>query len=211
VLDGFEHLVDACAELVAELLRQVPGLTVLAVGRRLLGVAGERVFAPAPLGEDEAVELFAERAAQRGMAVREEAGVRESRRRLDGIELAAGRLRVLSPGQLVERLDDRFRLLTGGGRDVLPRHQTLRTAIGWSHELCTPEERLLWARLSVFAGQFGLEAVEYVCSGNGLHADDVLDVLSELPAQSVVAREETAAGVRYHGPGVRRRLAGGDG
>ncbi len=129
------------------------------------------------------------------------ADVLELCRRLDGIplavELAAGRLSALSPGQLLSRLDDRFRLLTGGGRDALPRHQTLRTAIGWSHELCTPEERLLWSRLSVFAGPFDLEAVEYVCSGAGLHADDVLDVLGELLAQSVLAREETAAGLRY--------------
>lgn len=201
VLDGFEHLVDACAELVTDLLRRAPGLRVLAVGRRPLAVAGERVFALGPLGEDEAVELFADRAAQQGLSLGDNPDVRELCRRLDGIplaiELAAGRLRALSPGQLLERLDDRFRSLTGGGRDVLPRHQTLRTAIGWSHELCTPEERLLWARLSVFAGQFDLEAAEYVCSGGGLHSDDVLDVLTELLAQSVVGREETATGVRY--------------
>ena len=201
VLDGVEHLVDACAELVVELLGQLPGLAVLAVGRRPLSVAGERVFALGPLGEDEAVELFGERAGRQGLPVGDDPHVRELCRRLDGIplaiELAAGRLGVLSPGQLLERLDDRFRLLTGGGRDALPRHRTLRTAIGWSHELCTPEERLLWSRLSVFAGQFDLEAAEYVCSGGGLRSDDVLDVLSALLAQSVVAREETATGVRY--------------
>ncbi|WP_329599119.1 regulator [Streptomyces pseudovenezuelae] len=201
VLDGFEHLVDACAALVADLLGQVPGLTVLAVGRRPLRVAGEQVFALGPLREDEAVELFAERAGRQGVTVGEDPHVRELCRRLDGIplaiELAAGRLGALCPGQLLERLDDRFRLLTGGGRDTLPRHRTLRTAIGWSHELCTPEERLLWSRLSVFAGRFDLEAAEYVCSGGGLHSDDVLDVLSALLAQSVVAREETATGVRY--------------
>ncbi|MFD3590687.1 ATP-binding protein [Streptomyces sp. NPDC058683] len=201
LLDGCEHLVAGCAELVAELLRRLPGLTVLAVGRRPLGVAGERLFPLAPLGEDEAVELFAERAERQGLDVRECAEVREVCRRLDGIplaiELAAGRLRALSPGQLLERLDDRFRLLTGGGRDGLPRHQTLRTAIGWSHELCTPAERLLWARLSVFAGTFDLEAAEYVCGGNGLSSENVLDVLAELLAQSVVSREETPTGVRY--------------
>ncbi|MFF4253009.1 ATP-binding protein [Streptomyces sp. NPDC001663] len=201
VLDGFEHLVDACAGLVGELLGRAPGLRVLAAGRRPLAVAGERVFPLAPLGEDEAVALFADRAERHGVAAGDDPAVREVCRRLDGIplavELAAGRLRALSPGQLLERLDDRFRLLTGGGRDALPRHRTLRTAIGWSHELCTPQERLLWSRLSVFAGQFDLEAVEYVCSGHGLVADDVLDVLTELLAQSVVAREETPAGVRY--------------
>ncbi|MGW4911499.1 ATP-binding protein [Streptomyces sp. NPDC004270] len=201
LLDGCEHLVDGCAELVAELLRRLPDLTVLAVGRRPLGVAGERLFPLAPLGEDDAVELFAERAERQGLDVRDRAEVREVCRRLDGIplaiELAAGRLRALSPGQLLERLDDRFRLLTGGGRDGLPRHQTLRTAIGWSHELCTPAERLLWARLSVFAGTFDLEAAEYVCGGDGLSSENVLDVLAELLAQSVVSREETPTGVRY--------------
>ncbi|WP_416961549.1 ATP-binding protein [Streptomyces sp. Agncl-13] len=202
VLDGFEHLVEVCASLVAELLGRVPGLRVLAVGRRPLELAGERVVAVAPLGEDEAVELFADRAAQQGVALDEnDPDVRELCRRLDGIplavELAAGRLRALSPGELLARFDDRFRLLAGGRRDALPRHQTLRTAIGWSHELCTPEERLLWARLSVFAGRFDLEAAEYVCGGDGLHSDRVLDVLSELLAQSVVVREETATGVRY--------------
>ncbi|WP_327427257.1 ATP-binding protein [Streptomyces sp. NBC_01236] len=205
VLDGFEHLVEVCAALVGELLRHVPGLRVLAVGRRPLDVGGERLFPLAPLTEPEAAELFADRAAARVPGFVLDAGnrsdVRELCRRLDGIplavELAAGRLSALSPAQLLSRLEDRFRLLTGGARDALPRHQTLRTAIGWSHELCTPEERLLWSRLSVFAGQFDLEAAEYVCSGDGLHSDDVLDVLGELLAQSVLFREETAAGVRY--------------
>ncbi|MFE7172815.1 ATP-binding protein [Streptomyces sp. NPDC057616] len=201
VLDGFEHLVSACAELVGELLRKVRGLRVLAVGRRPLAVAGERVFPLTPLDEDEAVELLLNRAAEQGSAAADGPELREVCRRLDGIplavELAAGRLRALSPRQLLDRLDDRFRLLTCGGRDALPRHQTLRLAIGWSHELCAPRERLLWSRLSVFAGQFDLEAVEYVCSGQGLKADDVLDVLTELLAQSVVAREETPAGTRY--------------
>ncbi|MFJ4788073.1 ATP-binding protein [Streptomyces sp. NPDC088794] len=201
VLDGFEHLVDVCAELVGVLLREVPGLRVLAVGRRPLAVAGERVFPLAPLDEREAVELFLRRAAQQGLETADGPEVRELCRRLDGIplaiELAAGRLRALPPEELLARLDDRFRLLTGGGRDALPRHQTLRTAIGWSHELCTPEQRLLWARLAVFAGQFDLEAVEYVCSGHGLVADGVLDVLSELLAQSVIVREETSSGLRY--------------
>ncbi|MER6345514.1 ATP-binding protein [Streptomyces sp. NPDC001595] len=201
VLDGFEHLVEPCAELVVELLRRAPGLRVLAVGRRPLGVTGERLFPLAPLGEDEAVELLADRAARLGVPTGDDRTARELCRRLDGIplaiELAAGRLRALTAEQLLDRLDDRFRLLTGGGRQAPARHQTLRTAIGWSHELCTPRERLLWARLSVFAGPFDLEAAEYVCGGHGLHADDVLDVLSELIEQSVVGREQTGAGVRY--------------
>ncbi|WP_405836857.1 AAA family ATPase [Streptomyces platensis] len=205
VLDGYEHLVDACAELTAELLRRAPGLRVLAAGRRPLGLTGEQNMALAPLNTADATALFADRAAAvlGAFTVDEanQAAVTELCERLDGIplalELAAGRLRALSVDQVLQRLDDRFRLLTGTGRGALPRHQTLRTAIGWSHELCTPGERLLWARLSVFAGQFDLEAVEYVCSGPELPADELLDVIAELVAQSVLVREETAAGVRY--------------
>lgn len=205
VLDGFEHLVDACADLVRELLRRAPGLRVLAAGRRPLLVDGEVTFTLAPMCDEDAVELFSERA----RSVRPEweptgakrAAVLELCHRLDGIplalELAAGRLRALSVDQVLLRLDDRFRLLTGGSRGAPLRHRALRTAIGWSHELCTPEQRLLWARLSVFAGQFDLEAAEYVCGGAGLPADSVLDVLEELLAQSVVEREDGAAGTRY--------------
>ncbi|WP_426501571.1 ATP-binding protein [Streptomyces sp. D54] len=205
VIDGFEHLVDACADLVTELLRRAPRLQVLAAGRCPLRVDGERTFPLAPMSDRDAVELFTERA--RGVrpgwepTVGERAAVLELCRRLDGIplalELAAGRLRALSVEQVLLRLDDRFRLLTGGRRGAPPRHQTLRTAIGWSHELCTPEQRLLWARLSVFAGQFDLEAAEYICGGADLPADSVLDVLDELLAQSVVEREDGPAGARY--------------
>ncbi|WP_234381652.1 ATP-binding protein [Streptomyces sp. NRRL S-1521] len=205
VLDGFEHLVETCAPLVHDLLAHSPGLRVLAVGRRPLETAGERLLTLAPMPEAEAVELFADRVAAGLPRFALDDGNREDVaelcRRLDGIplavELAAGRLRALSPAQLLARLGDRFGLLTGARRDVPPRHQALRTAIGWSHELCTPAERLLWSRLSVFAGQFDLEAAEYVCAGDGLRAEDVLGVLDELLAQSVVAREESAAGVRY--------------
>lgn len=205
VLDGFEQLVAPCAELVRDLLRRCPGLRVLAAGRRPLRLEGERAFPLAPMDEPDAARLFADRAA--GVLAgscppsEHDDAVRELCRRLDGIplalELAAARLRVLSPDQILRRIDDRFRLLTDGARGELPRHRTLRTAIGWSHELCTPAERLLWARLSVFAGPFDLEAVEYVCVGPDLPAGSVLDVLGELIAQSVVVREDTAAGVRY--------------
>ncbi|MET7621149.1 regulator [Streptomyces sp. NPDC005408] len=205
VLDGFEQLVDDCAELVRDLLRQAPRLTVLAVSRRPLRLDGETVFPLAPLSDSDAVRLFSDRAASALPDFRltdtNRAQVLEVCRRLDGIplalELAAGRLPALGLDQLLHRLGDRFRLLTGGTRGALARHQTLRTAIGWSHELCTPQERLLWARLSVFAGHFDLEAVEYICTGPDLPADDVLDVVGELLAQSVISREETAVGVRY--------------
>ncbi|MFG3104126.1 ATP-binding protein [Streptomyces sp. NPDC048182] len=201
VLDGVEHLVEPCAALVAELLGRLPGLRVLAVGRRPLGVAGERLLPLAPLAPDEALELLRVRAARRRAVLGPEGDLRELCRRLDGIplavELAAGRLGALSAAELLGRVDDRFRVLTGGDTAALPRHRTLRTAVGWSHELCTPAERLLWARLSVFAGPFDLEAAEYVCGGHGLPADDVLDVLCALLEQSVLTREETPAGVRY--------------
>ncbi|MEU3223463.1 AAA family ATPase [Streptomyces sp. NPDC006976] len=205
VLDGFEHLVDDCAALVRDLLRRAPGLRVLAAGRLPLELAGEAVYPLATMTDEDALRLFTERAA----GVRPDFRLTEHSlgpaqelcRRLDGIplalELAAGRLRALSTEQVLQRLDDRFRLLTGGSRSALDRHQTLRTAIGWSHELCAPPQRLLWARLSVFAGQFDLEAVEYVCSGPDLPADSVLDVLSGLLAQSVVLREDSPAGTRY--------------
>ncbi|MGP8303126.1 ATP-binding protein [Streptomyces inhibens] len=205
VLDGYEHLVDACADLTAELLRRAPALRVLVAGRRPLGIPGESVRPLLPMNAADAIALFADRAASvvAGFAVEpsNQAAVAELCDRLDGIplalELAAGRLRALSVDQVLHRLDDRFRLLTGNARGTPPRHQTLRTAIGWSHELCTPEERLLWARLSVFAGQFDLEAAEYVCSGPELPADELLDVIVELVAQSVLLRVTTAAGVRY--------------
>ncbi|MGJ7419951.1 AAA family ATPase [Streptomyces cinereoruber] len=221
VLDGFEHLVESCAPLVRELLAHAPGLAVLATGRRPLRVAGEAVFPLAPMDEADAVALLAERAAEAGAPVLPGGAggpdgpdaipgrkpsevpdtVRELCRRLDGIplalELAAGRLPLLSPEQVLHRLDDRFRLLADGERGALPRHRTLRTAIGWSHELCTPGERLLWARLSVFAGPFDLEAVEYVCGGRELPPERILDLLGGLLAQSLVSREDTPAGPAY--------------
>ncbi|QGZ47990.1 AAA family ATPase [Streptomyces sp. QHH-9511] len=201
VVDGFEHLVEECAPLLRELLRAAPGLTVLAVGRRPLRVDGEAVFALAPMTDEDAVRLFAERASAAGAPAGDPEAVRELCRRLDRIplalELAAGRLPLLTVEQMLHRLDDRFRLLSEGTRGALPRHQALRTAIGWSHELCTPEERLLWARLSVFAGPFDLEAVEYVCGGPDLPAERVVEALGGLVAQSLVFREETAAGPRH--------------
>lgn len=205
VIDGFEHLVDECAELVRDLLRRAPRLRVLAAGRLPMELGGETTYPLATMTDADALRLFTERAAEVQPEFRlsehTRGAARELCRRLDGIplalELAAGRLRALSTEQVLQRLDDRFRLLTGGSRSALARHQTLRTAIGWSHELCAPEQRLLWARLSVFAGQFDLEAVEYICSGSDLPADSVLDVLSGLLAQSIVLREDSMAGTRY--------------
>ncbi|WP_338693298.1 LuxR C-terminal-related transcriptional regulator [Streptomyces sp. Q6] len=223
LLDTCEHLVDACAMLCDELLRAAPGVRIVATSRQPLDVAGEHVLAIGPLsvpdpayggdGRDcDALALFADRAsaAVPGFTVGDDnrADVLALCRRLDGIplaiELAVSRLRVLSLEEMLTRLDDRFRLLTGGRRTSVPRHQTLRTAIGWSHDLSTPAERLLWARLSVFAGELSLQAAEAVCadqdeSGDGgeLPGDDVLTALIGLVEKSVVVRVETPEGTRY--------------
>ncbi|MFI1519757.1 ATP-binding protein [Kitasatospora cineracea] len=214
VLDGCEHLVDACAELADALLRAAPGLRVLATSRQSLRAAGEHLLPLAPLpylpadgdgADPEAMLLFADRAAavRPGFRLepRNRAGVALLCRRLDGIplalELAAGRLRALSVEQLAARLDDRFRLLTGGERTAPARHRTLRTAIGWSHELCTMQERLLWARLSVFAGGFDLDAAEYVCAGRGLDQDDLCELVDSLVDKSVLERLDGEGTVRF--------------
>ncbi|WP_172383300.1 LuxR C-terminal-related transcriptional regulator [Streptomyces sp. MNP-20] len=204
VLDTCEHLVDACALLCDVLLREAAGVAVLATSRQPLDVPGERCLPLAPLPADDALELFAQRAA----AVVPDFTVHDSNRaqvgalveRLDGIplalELAAVRLRAVPLAQLVARLDQRFGVLTGGRRTELARHQTLRTAIDWSYELCAPAERLLWARLSVFAGPFELATAERVCAGGGLGARDVLEALVGLVDKSVVQHLGGSAG-RY--------------
>lgn len=225
VLDGCEHLVDACAELVDTLLRATPGLRVLATSREALRSAGEHLLTLSPLPVDpagpgahpDAVLLFADRATavlpEFALTPANTLDIAQLCRRLDGIplavELAAGRLRALSIEQISARLDDRFRLLTGGSRSALPRHRTLRTTIGWSHELCTVQERLLWARLSVFAGSFDLEAAEYVCSGDGIDAEEMVEVLANLVTKSVVLRLGTPPSRDPSGessPGVRFRM-----
>ncbi|MFD3516849.1 ATP-binding protein [Streptomyces sp. NPDC058657] len=173
VLDTCEHLLDACAALADLLLREAPGVTVLATSRQPLDAPGEHTLPVPPLGDEDAIALFAQRAAAvvPGFVVdaRNRGNVLALCTRLDGIplaiELATVRLRALSLEQLVARLEHRFQVLTGGRRSAaLPRHQTLRTAIDWSYDLCSPPERLLWARLSVFAGSFDLGAVEEVCA-----------------------------------------------
>ncbi|MFE0461076.1 ATP-binding protein [Kitasatospora sp. NPDC058965] len=205
VLDGCEHLVGPAADLAGALLRGVPGLRVLATSRERLRADGEHLLTLDPLPETGACELFADRAAALLPGFRLDEANRAQItllcRRLDGIplavELAAGRLSALSVQQITDRLDDRFRLLTGGSRTALPRHQTLRTTIGWSHELCTAQERLLWSRLTVFAGAVDLEAVEYVCAGDGIDPSEVLDCVGGLVAKSVLLRTDEGDTVRY--------------
>ncbi len=199
VLDNCEHVVEAAARLVAQLLERCPGLTVLATSREPLGVPGEVLYPVEPLPEPVAARLLAERGAAARPEFRVEddpEAVAEICRRLDGlplaIELAAARLRLLTPRQIADRLDDRFRLLTGGARTVLPRQQTLRAVVDWSWELLAAPERAVLRRLSVFAGGCDLAAAEAVCG------PDALDALGSLVDKSLVAAApDGRGGMRY--------------
>ncbi|MER6442416.1 BTAD domain-containing putative transcriptional regulator [Streptomyces sp. NPDC001185] len=180
ILDNCEHVVDAAARLAEELLERCPGLTVLATSREPLGVPGELLRPVEPLPEPFALRLFADRgaSARPGFRIDADAGTAEAAaeicRRLDGlplaIELAAARLRMLTPRQIADRLDDRFRLLTSGSRTVLPRQQTLRAVVDWSWDLLDGDERDVLRRLSVFAGGCDLAAAEAVCGPAALEA-----------------------------------------
>ncbi|MDT9698111.1 LuxR C-terminal-related transcriptional regulator [Streptomyces sp. P17] len=218
VLDNCEHVLRSCALLSQTLLAATDGVRILATSRHRLGLAGERLYEvpplPAPAPEElgasaaehfPALRLFADRAAAvvPGFTVGEgnQHAVARLCRRLDGlplaIELAAVRVRALGVDQLVERLDDRYQLLTGGSPASAPRHRTLRSAVDWSHDLCTPQEQLVWAWLSVFVGGFDLAAAEAVCGGEGLGATAVLDAVAGLVDKSVLVREERGGQVRY--------------
>ncbi|MER6009344.1 AfsR/SARP family transcriptional regulator [Streptomyces bluensis] len=177
VLDNCEHVVDAAARLVERLLERCPGLTVLATSREPLGVPGELLRPVEPLAQPYALRLLADRgaAARPGFDPADDPeAAAEICRRLDGlplaIELAAARLRMLTPRQVAERLDDRFRLLTSGSRTVLPRQQTLRAVVDWSWDLLDEDEREVLRRLSVFAGGCDLAAAEAVCGPAALEA-----------------------------------------
>ncbi|MFJ5259348.1 BTAD domain-containing putative transcriptional regulator [Streptomyces sp. NPDC088387] len=199
VLDNCEHVVDAAARLVEELLARCPRLTVLATSREPLGVPGELLRPVEPLPEPFALRLFADRgaAARPGFRIEDDPGAAaEICERLDGlplaIELAAARLRMLTPRQIADRLDDRFRLLTSGSRTVLPRQQTLRAVVDWSWDLLDEDERDVLRRLSLFAGGCDLAAAEAVC-GPG-----ALDTLGSLVDKSlVVAAPADGTGMRY--------------
>jgi predicted ATPase/DNA-binding CsgD family transcriptional regulator len=218
VLDNCEHLLDEVAALSAALLRSCPGLQILATSRAPLRVVGETVLpvppmaAPEPdrsgglagLARYDAVALFTERAAAAvaGFALTEDnyRAVAALCYRLDGlpltIELAAGRLRSLSPQQILSKLDDRYALLTGGERGRPGRQQTLRASIEWSYQLCSPQEQRLWARLCVFAGNFELDAVEGVCTGD-IAGDEIVDLVSGLVDKSIVVRHDRGSVVQY--------------
>ncbi|CAA9531660.1 MAG: Cyclase homology domain / Predicted ATPase / Transcriptional regulator, LuxR family [uncultured Solirubrobacteraceae bacterium] len=217
VLDNCEHLLGACAKLVDTLLRSCHGLVVLATSREALGVPGESPFRVPSLSltaesgslravaQSDAATLFVDRAGQANpsFTVTEDnaPAVATICERLGGIplaiELAAARARVLSAEQIARALDDRFHLLTQGGRMAAPRHQTLRASIDWSHDLCSEPERMLLRRLSVWTGGWTLEGAEAVSAGDGIERRAVLDLLTALIDKSLVETEERAGEIRY--------------
>jgi predicted ATPase/class 3 adenylate cyclase len=224
ILDNCEHLLSACAQLADTLLQSCPNLRILASSREGLGIAGETTWhvsplslpdlqQPLPAGADrllaltlsEAVRLFVERAkaALPTFAVtdRNVLAVAQICQRLDGIplaiELSAARVKSLTVEQIADRLDDRFRLLTGGSRTALPRQQTLQALIDWSYELLSEKERALLRRLSVFADGWTLEAAEPIGSEGDIEAHEVLDLLTHLVGKSLVMMEEQEGEARY--------------
>jgi predicted ATPase/class 3 adenylate cyclase len=215
IVDNCEHLVDSVAGLLDRLLKAARDVRLLATSRESLGVPGETVYRvpslPLPEGREhaadsDAVRLFVDRARSvrhdfSPSADELDAVVRVCRR-LDGmplgLELAASRLRTLSPAELADRLEESFRILTGGARTALPRQRTLQATIDWSHELLSEQEQALFRRLSVFAGGFDLEAVEAVCAGDPVEDVEVLDLLDSLVDKSLV--------LAAHGVSSRFRL-----
>jgi len=206
VLDNCEHLLDASAALTVALLEGCPGLTLLTTSREPIGLTGEVSWrVPSLPLADEAVELFTDRArrARADFAISDGnlEAVSEICRRLDGvplaIELAAARVRALSLTEILDSLQDRFRVLTGGARTAVRRQQTLRASVDWSHTLLTEPERVLFRRLGVFMGGFDLEAAQAVAGGAEVERYQVLDQLALLVDKSLVVADETANRTRY--------------
>ncbi|MFE1173890.1 ATP-binding protein [Streptomyces sp. NPDC058773] len=204
VLDSCEHLVDACRDLLGDLLTAAPAVTVLVTSRQPLDIVGEWTTEIGPLpctGDNDALTLFTQRAGAAAPGLRLTTGLHAQAaavicRRLEGIplalELAGAQLAHSSVERIAERLTSRFDTLDPAGGTVRPpRHRTLRCAIGWSHELCAPLERLLWARLSVFRGTFDAESAAAVCAGGPLTGPGVRSTLAALAAKSVLTREGT--------------------
>jgi predicted ATPase/DNA-binding SARP family transcriptional activator len=215
VLDNCEHVIAAAAVLADRVLAHCPGIRVLATSREPLNITGEALWPVGPLAESPAEQLFTERAAAVSPGFRLTPGnspaVSRICRALDGmplaIELAAARTRSMTPAQVADRLDQRFRLLTGGSRTALPRHQTLRAVVDWSWDLLDDAERAVLRRLSAFTGGATLEAAEQVCTGFSntgftgtdlmVDRDDVLDLLAALADKSLVVAAQTEDGPRY--------------
>jgi predicted ATPase/DNA-binding CsgD family transcriptional regulator len=230
VLDNCEHLIDASAALADTLLRRAPELRILVTSRQPLGVPGEHIFAVQPLptpdpdgplppaealARYDAVALLFERAqaAEPSFAITPDNAEAVTRlvQRLEGVplalELAAARLRVLTPPEILDRLDDRYELLTSTARTVSPRQQSLQALIDWSFDLCTEQERLLWARLSVFPRDFVIDAAEEICADDELPRERILFALSGLVDKSIVVAEERGAGKRHRLPETLRQYA----
>jgi predicted ATPase/DNA-binding SARP family transcriptional activator len=205
ILDNCEHVIERAAALADTLVGAVPELRLIVTSREPLGVPGEVLVPVAGLPEPAAVELFVDRAraVQPGFSLEGQARdiVSDVCLRLDGlplaIELAAARLRALPLTTLAERLDDRFRLLTGGARTRLPRQQTLRAVVDWSYDLLFEDERLLFSRLSVFAGGCELAAVEAICTDERVPQNEILDILSRLVDKSLVTLDIGSIPARY--------------
>jgi predicted ATPase/class 3 adenylate cyclase len=197
VLDNCEHLVEAVARVVDLVVRRCPGVTVLATSQEGLGVEGEATFVVRPLREDDAERLFVDRAeaARHDFQLTSDTAetVLELCRRLDGIplaiELAAARVASMSPAAILERIDERFRLLGQGRRTARRRHQTLRAAVDWSYGLLSEQEQFVFERLSIFAGDFTLEATEAIVADDDINTLDVLDLVSGLVTKSMVQLE----------------------
>jgi predicted ATPase/class 3 adenylate cyclase len=219
VFDNCEHVVGAAARVISAILRECPKIRILASSRQGLGIEGEETYRMPSLDvprvadgfdasqaiRSAAIALFVERAlsADKTFSLTDEnaATVADICRRLDGIplaiELAASRVKILSPRQLRERLDERFRVLTGGSRDVLPRQQTLRALIDWSHDLLDERERVVFRRLGIFVNGFTLEGAVAVCGGENLDELDAIDVLASLVDKSLVLAEPEGDSLRY--------------
>jgi predicted ATPase/DNA-binding CsgD family transcriptional regulator len=227
ILDTCEHVVDACALLAGAILRGGDGPVLMVTSRQPLDLPGEVVFRLPPLAADDAVSLFADRAgaAEPGFQVTEGTLPKVVRlcRLLDGIplaiELAALRLRAVGLDELLTRLPGHLRLLRSGRTAAGERQRSLQASITWSYDLCSPAERLLWTRLSVFADGFDLAAAEEACAGDELGADEILDTLVGLVDKSIVLRAADADGaaryrlpaiVREHGATLRAGAAGAD-
>jgi predicted ATPase/class 3 adenylate cyclase/DNA-binding CsgD family transcriptional regulator len=206
LLDNCEHLLDASADLITALLGACPALTLLTTSREPIGVTGEVSWRVPSLSlDDEALELFNDRARRTKPEFRITAEnaetVTEICRRLDGlalaIELAAARVRALSPGEILDSLHDQFRLLTGGARTAVRRQQTLRASVDWSHALLSEPEQVLFRRLAVFHGGFAVDAAQAVAGGAEAERYQVLDQLTLLLDKSLVVAEDTRHGTRY--------------
>jgi len=230
VVDNCEHLLGAAAQIVTDVMKAAPGVRVIATSREPLSVPGEHVVPVPPLelpspgateslaqlGQNETVMLFSQRAAAASgtfeLTAANQAAVVDLCRRLDGlplaIELAAVRTRVLTAEQIRDRLTDRFGLLTGGSRAALPRHQTLRTTVEWSHDLLADAERAVLRRSRAFAGRFTLEDAESVCTSRGVPAARALDLLSSLVDKSLVMREDAKGIACYRLHETMREFAG---